>query len=187
MKFVINDSYNQITDQNNQAKKLAADYRAAYADLGKRLSAIVTGYDLNRDANVKRLKERLEGNILAIDNIAGSVQSDYVNIQASKNNTELEKYGFTMSDEAWQGFHSRIAEEKRDGKFYGVNTVRKVVKELLYKKQLSNARGGKSDTNITLDDSSQICVSLLDSAISGYDMLDNMISGNTKRRIFFFY
>lgn len=57
-------------------------------------------------------------------------------------NTELERYGFTMSDEAWQGFHSRIAEEKRDGKFYGVNTVRKVVKELLYKKQLSNARGG---------------------------------------------
>lgn len=92
LKFVINDSYNQITEQNNQAKKLAADYRAAYADLGKRLSAIVTGYDLNRDANVKRLKERLEGNILAIDNIVGSVQSDYVKIQASKNNTELEKY-----------------------------------------------------------------------------------------------
>mgnify|MGYP003290308223 CR=1 FL=1 len=92
-------------------------------------------------------------------------------------NTELERYGFTMSDEAWQGFHSRIAEEKRDGKFYGVNTVRKVVKELLYKKQLSNARGGKSDTNITLDDSSKICVSLLDSAISGYDMLDNMVGG----------
>ena len=92
-------------------------------------------------------------------------------------NTELERYGFTMSDEAWQGFHSRIAEEKRDGKFYGVNTVRKVVKELLYKKQLSNARGGKSDTNITLDDSSKICVSLLDSAISGHDMLDNMVGG----------
>lgn len=92
LKFVINDSYNQITEQNNQAKKLAADYRAAYADLGKRLSAIVTGYELNRDANVKRLKERLEGNILAIDNIAGSVQADYVNIQASKNNAELEKY-----------------------------------------------------------------------------------------------
>lgn len=92
LKFVINDSYNQITEQNNQAKKLAADYRIAYADLGKRLSAIVTGYELNRDANVKRLKERLEGNILAMDNIAGSIQSDYVKIQASKNNAELEKY-----------------------------------------------------------------------------------------------
>lgn len=92
-------------------------------------------------------------------------------------NTELERYGFTMSEDAWRGFHSRIAEEKRDGKFYGVNTVRKVIKELLYKKQLSNARLGKDETNVTLSDSSEICVSLLDSSVSGYDMLDGMVGG----------
>lgn len=90
---------------------------------------------------------------------------------------ELKKYGFHMSDDAWQGFHGRIAEEKRDGKFYGVNTVRKVVKELLYKKQLSNARSGKADTEISLDDASEICVSLCDSNVSGYDLLDRMVGG----------
>ena len=121
-------------------------------------------------------KIRLSLNDLMFIRTVSIAPFDKEELQACAN-TELERYGFTMSDEAWQGFHSRIAEEKRDGKFYGVNTVRKVVKELLYKKQLSNARGGKSDTNITLDDSSQICVSLLDSAISGYDMLDNMVGG----------
>ena len=121
-------------------------------------------------------KIRLSLNDLMFIHTVSIAPFDKEELQACAN-TELERYGFTMSDEAWQGFHSRIAEEKRDGKFYGVNTVRKVVKELLYKKQLSNARGGKSDTNITLDDSSQICVSLLDSAISGYDMLDNMVGG----------
>lgn len=121
-------------------------------------------------------KIRLSLNDLMFIRTVSIAPFDKEELQACAN-TELERYGFTMSDEAWQGFHSRIAEEKRDGKFYGVNTVRKVVKELLYKKQLSNARGGKSDTNITLDDSSKICVSLLDSAISGYDMLDNMVGG----------
>lgn len=121
-------------------------------------------------------KIRLSLNDLMFIRTVSIAPFDKEELQACAN-TELERYGFTMSDEAWQGFHSRIAEEKRDGKFYGVNTVRKVVKELLYKKQLSNARGGKSDTNITLDDSSKICISLLDSAISGHDMLDNMVGG----------
>lgn len=90
---------------------------------------------------------------------------------------ELEKYGFTISDEAWQGFHGRIAEEKRDGKFYGINTVKKVVRELLYKKQLSNVRSGNGNSHIGFDDASEICVSLCDSNISGYEMLDRMIGG----------
>lgn len=90
---------------------------------------------------------------------------------------ELKKYGFTMDDEAWQGFHGRIAEEKRDGKFYGINTVKKVVKELLYKKQLANARLGKSDTHISYEDVTEICVNLRESSISGYEMLDRMVGG----------
>lgn len=91
---------------------------------------------------------------------------------------ELKRYGFSMADEAWQGFHGRIAEEKRDGKFYGINTVKKVVKELLYKKQLGNARLGKSDIHISYEDVTEICVNLRDSALSGHDMLDRMIGGD---------
>ena len=94
---------------------------------------------------------------------------------------ELKNYGFTMADDAWEGFHRRIAEEKRDGKFYGINTIKKVIKELLYKKQLSNARNSKTDTHITFEDVTEICVRLRESALSGYEMLDRMIGGDVFR------
>ncbi len=92
LRYVINDGFTQITEQNNQAKKLAGEYRSAYADLGKRLSAVITAYELRSDPNIKRLKERLDGNILALDNIANSVQADYVRMQSSRDMIELEKY-----------------------------------------------------------------------------------------------
>lgn len=91
---------------------------------------------------------------------------------------ELKKYGFSMADDAWEGFHLRIAEEKRDCKFYGINTVKKVVKELLYKKQLANVRLGKSDTHITYEDVNEICGNLYASSLSGYEMLDRMVGGD---------
>ena len=91
---------------------------------------------------------------------------------------ELKKYGFTMSDEAWEGFHNRISEEKRDGKFYGINTVKKVVKELLYKKHIANVRLGKDDTNITYEDVSDVCGRFSDANLSGYELLDRMVGGD---------
>ncbi len=94
---------------------------------------------------------------------------------------ELKKYGFTMSDEAWEGFHNRISEEKRDGKFYGINTVKKVVKELLYKKHISNVRLGKDDTNITYEDVSDVCGRFSDANLSGYELLDRMVGGDAFR------
>lgn len=90
---------------------------------------------------------------------------------------ELKKYNFTIDEEAWDGFHGRIAEEKRDGKFYGINTVKKVVRDLLYKKQLKNARGGDDHTNISVEDANRICASLTESTISGHEMLDRMVGG----------
>ena len=97
---------------------------------------------------------------------------------------ELKRYDFSISDEAWEGFHARIAEEKRDGRFYGINTIKKVVRELLYKKQLSNARLGKDDNHISAEDISEICTTPQDANISGYEMLDHMIGGEAfKNRI----
>lgn len=90
---------------------------------------------------------------------------------------ELKKYNFTIEDDAWDGFHGRIAEEKRDGKFYGINTVKKVVRDLLYKKQLKNARGGDDHNNISVEDASRICASLSESTISGHQMLERMVGG----------
>lgn len=90
---------------------------------------------------------------------------------------EIGKYGFTVEDDAWNSFHVRIAEEKRDGKFYGINTVHKIVRELLYNKQLSNARLEKDDTVINQRDTSTICSSLDYTEVSGFDMLNGMVCG----------
>lgn len=90
---------------------------------------------------------------------------------------ELKKYNFTIADEAWEGFHGRVAEEKRDGKFYGVNTVKKIVRDLLYKKQLKNARGGAEPTHICVEDAREICEILSESNVSAYEMLDRMVGG----------
>lgn len=98
--------------------------------------------------------------------------------------TEFEKYGFKMSAAAWTGFHERISEEKSDGKFYGVNTIKKVVRELLYKKQLSNARRGINDQCISKKDTASICTNSNNIGLSGYEMLDKLVGGEVfKNRI----
>ena len=52
---------------------------------------------------------------------------------------ELKKYGYKMSPAAWEFVAKRLTEEKSDGKFYGVDTLKKVLSELIYKKQVANA------------------------------------------------
>ncbi len=97
---------------------------------------------------------------------------------------EFAKYGFRMANNAWNGFHERIVEEKGDGKFYGINTVKKVVRELLYTKQLSNALKGKTDLTISKKDSDAICSSNSHKGVSGYEMLDRLVGGESlKKRI----
>lgn len=51
----------------------------------------------------------------------------------------LSAFGFTAEEDAWEIFNARVTEEKQDGRFYGINTVRKIVREMIYRKQLYNA------------------------------------------------
>lgn len=60
--------------------------------------------------------------------------------------------GYSMEDGAWDVFETRIAEEKSDGRFYGINTVHKVVNEIIYKKLVANVQDGKEDTVIRKSD-----------------------------------
>ena len=95
--------------------------------------------------------------------------------------SQLNHYGFKMSKNAWEFFHQRILEERSDGKFYGLNTVKKVVRELLYKKQLSNAVRGKKDTVISCKDAKEICANANMAGVSGYDLLAKMVGGEVIR------
>jgi SpoVK/Ycf46/Vps4 family AAA+-type ATPase len=71
---------------------------------------------------------------------------------------ELATFGLSISDDAWDNFQERIAEERADGKFYDLKTIDKIVRELVYNKQLDNAKNGKNSTTITAKDTEKICV-----------------------------
>ncbi len=92
----------------------------------------------------------------------------------------LTRYGFEMTAHAWEGFHARIFEEKSDGKFHGRNTVDKVVRELLYKKQLENARRGTNDTTVAKEDADKL-PAVSDGTLSGEEMLARMVGGEKFR------
>lgn len=87
---------------------------------------------------------------------------------------DLQNYGLEMSVAAWQCFFERIAEEKRDGKFYGLNTIKKVVKELVYKKQVALSNGAKNATIIGVKDARKIC-SYKDDKGEGMAQLDKLV------------
>ena len=97
---------------------------------------------------------------------------------------QLQEYGFTIEQSAWKGFYDRIREESSDGRFYGEDTVSKVVGELLYNKQLTNAKEQNSSKVITLSDTEKLCSVEFADDVSGLDMLDKMVgTAAIKQRI----
>ncbi|MBD5132849.1 MAG: AAA family ATPase [Clostridiales bacterium] len=97
---------------------------------------------------------------------------------------ELARFGFTVSPAAWKFFHRRLTEERSDGKFYGLDTVKKVVMELLYIKQLDNASRRKTVNNISVADMRALCATADTDEKSGFEMLDALVgSAGIRKRI----
>ena len=88
----------------------------------------------------------------------------------------LADYGFHFAQGAFEGFYGRIAEEKSDGRFYGLKTVKKVVRELLYQKQLDNARRGKNEHTVTRRDTAALCAAPV-KTLSGEAQLAELVGG----------
>lgn len=89
------------------------------------------------------------------------------------------KYGFKVASAAWQFFDERIAEEKSDGKFYGISTVENVMKEAIYSKQLDNAYKNRSNDVINAKDMKKLCAFTDDGSKSGWELLNELV-GNTE-------
>ncbi len=89
--------------------------------------------------------------------------------------SELKKYGFTLADDAWQLFEQRIMDEKSDGKFYGIKTVKKVVIEIIYKKQLACAKGISDGSIISKNDLDGLSSEFADSGKSGMELLGELV------------
>ncbi len=88
---------------------------------------------------------------------------------------ELKKYDFTLADDAWQLFEQRIMDEKSDGKFYGIKTVKKVVTEIIYKKQLACAKGISEGSIISKNDLDGLSSDFIDSGKTGMELLNELV------------
>jgi len=85
------------------------------------------------------------------------------------------KLGFSMEADAWDVFRTRITEEKIDGRFYGINTVNKVVREMVYRKQLDNAKNGVDDTVVKKSEILSLASSYSVHEKSGEELLDDLV------------
>lgn len=87
----------------------------------------------------------------------------------------LNKMNFTACDDIWDIFNARVMEEKSDGRFYGINTVNKIVREMIYRKQLSDAMNHTDDSIIKKSDILSLSKTYSNDGGNGMEMLDNMI------------
>lgn len=87
----------------------------------------------------------------------------------------LAKTGFSALDEAWEVFQARIVEEKSDGRFYGMNTVNKIIHEMVYRKQLSDALNDKDDFEIKRDDIASLSKTYNSDAVNGMSELKSLV------------
>lgn len=97
---------------------------------------------------------------------------------------ELKRHGFSITNSAWKYFFERISEEKSDGKFYGVNTVKKVVRELVYQKHILNSKKEEKSSQITVNDAKALCGNTSDAKLTGMEQLNRLVGiENIKKRI----
>ncbi|NLZ56571.1 MAG: AAA family ATPase [Clostridiaceae bacterium] len=97
----------------------------------------------------------------------------------------LEEDGFTIDEKAMELFGVRLQEERSDGRFYGLETVNKVLDELLYQYYLSTVDSEDSEKHITESLVSRLVASdQLVEREEGLAALDRMIGmGKIKEQI----
>lgn len=87
----------------------------------------------------------------------------------------FDENGLSLDEEAWDLFTARIAEEKRDGRFYGLETVHKIVKETIYRKYLADAVNGNNTDKIIKNDILGLVSEDEIDHRSGFEMLEALV------------
>ena len=97
----------------------------------------------------------------------------------------LQERGFTASDDAWEQFQRRMAEEKSDGRFYGIKTAANIIDDMVFLK-LQSILGGTSTDDDHIEGSEVAALTSASAqAVSADEMLKGMIGIESVRdRIF---
>lgn len=88
---------------------------------------------------------------------------------------KIKNLNFAVDKSVWPYFSQRISAEKSDGRFYGINTVHKVVREMIYLKLLSDTENKRDNKEITGKDIAAISSVYKDDKKSGLEILDEMV------------
>lgn len=92
IKFRMNDIYNQITKINTAAKAKINDFQDIYDGFNKRLNAAKSDYYLEKDPRAEELNQGARRVVVALDNINTDMYRDYIQMQSSTNEQQLEEY-----------------------------------------------------------------------------------------------
>ena len=87
----------------------------------------------------------------------------------------IKDYGFSVNDDVWDVFETRIIEEKNDGRFYGVETVNKIVRDMIYLKQLYMAQHNSEDSTIKKNEILGLSSTYNNGSTAGLDVLKSMV------------
>lgn len=87
----------------------------------------------------------------------------------------LASFGYRMQKSAWKVFGERVREEKNDGRFYGINTVKKIVRDMIYLKELYNVEHDLSDKLIEANQLAGLTLTRSKKEKTGEQLLEEMI------------
>lgn len=83
--------------------------------------------------------------------------------------------GYNADEDIWNIFNARVASEKSDGRFYGINTVKKIIREMLYAKQLHDVDFETDDKTIHKEDILSIVDKDSINSKSGFEQLGEFV------------
>ncbi len=89
----------------------------------------------------------------------------------------LKEFGYTADDSVWDIFFSRLSEEKSDGRFYGIQSVRKVIYEMLWLKAKSAVyqEEDRDEKLILRDEIMELSPTYRKKSKNGFDALAEMV------------
>ncbi len=87
----------------------------------------------------------------------------------------LEARGFRAAEDAWDQFQHRLAEEKSDGRFYGIKTAENIVDDMIFLKLQAILRGDSLDDGIITAADLTALTAASAQSVSAQSLLDGMI------------
>ncbi len=86
----------------------------------------------------------------------------------------LQNKGYHAAEDVWPAMELRVQQERSDGRFYGLKTIKKLINEMIYRKMLYNVAQNQDSMEIHADELGDFYAKE-DELTSGMEQLESMI------------